>query len=196
MKPLITSGYDLTITLYAKYLYGDNCFEYSPHGFDEEQRVMTEVPISTNCLYYLISRATLVATGAMRRGFAEAGVENVSPAYLGVLISLWREDGVQAAELGRRAGLEPSSMTGLLDRMERDDLIRRQADPNDRRAQRIHLTSHGKAARDPALAVVEKVLGKVTRGVAEEDLALTKATLQKLLDNVQKERHPEQTRKP
>ena len=33
----------------------------------------------------------------------------VRPAYLGVLMSLWQEDGLRLAELGRRVALEPST---------------------------------------------------------------------------------------
>ena len=71
------------------------------------------------CPYYLITRVSLGATAAMKRGFIEAGIGFVRPAYLGSLMSLWREDGLKVIDLGRRAGLEPSTMTGLLDRMER-----------------------------------------------------------------------------
>ena len=93
------------------------------------------------CPYYLITRVSLGATAAMKRGFAEAGIGFVRPAYLGSLMSLWREDGLKVIDLGRRAGLEPSTMTGLLDRMERDGLVERRPDPADRRVLKIFLTA-------------------------------------------------------
>ncbi len=66
-----------------------------------------------DCPYHLVSRATLLVTSALRKELRDAGVDHVRPAYFGVLLSLWREDGLKAVELGRRAGLEPSTMTGL-----------------------------------------------------------------------------------
>ena len=84
------------------------------------------------CPYYLISRVSLVVTSALKKGFANAGVEQVRPAYLCALMSLWQEDGLKVIELGKKAGLEPSTMTGLLDRMERDGLVSRTTDPRDR----------------------------------------------------------------
>jgi DNA-binding MarR family transcriptional regulator len=99
----------------------------------------------TDCPYYLITRASLVTTAHLKRKLAEAGAGQIRPSYLGVLLSLWREDGLRGVELGRRAGLEPSTMTGILDRMERDDLVARRPDPDDRRAHRIHLTGRGRA---------------------------------------------------
>ena len=137
----------------------------------------------TECPYYLISRATLVVTSALRRDLAAAGVSNVKPAYLGVLMSLWNEDGLKVGELGRRAGLEPSSMTGLMDRMARDGLLIRQADPNDRRAQRIRLTPAGREAREPVSAVVNRTLQRMLEGVPGEDVTHFKEILKRLLAN-------------
>jgi DNA-binding MarR family transcriptional regulator len=142
----------------------------------------------TDCFYYLISRATLVATSVLKRELAAAGVPQVKPAYLGVLMSLWIEDGLAAAELGRRAGLEPSTMTGLLDRMERDGILSRCADPRDRRAQRIVLTEAGKRLQQPVLQVVEQTLANGSRGVSEEEISRTKDILRHFLVNMQEER--------
>lgn len=142
----------------------------------------------TDCLYYLISRATLSATAALKRGFATADVQDVKPAYLGVLLALWRHDGQRTAELGRRAGLEPSSMTGLLDRMERDGLIQRHADPDDRRAQCIALTDRGRHCELGVMGVVDETLARVTLGVDEDEVDQLKHLLRRMLANGRDER--------
>ena len=137
----------------------------------------------TNCPYYLITRTGLLVTAALKRELREAGVDQVRPAYLGVLMSLWREDGLNVSELGRRAGLEPSTMTGLLDRMERDDLVVRSADPADRRAHRIELTEVGRRVERPVTTVVERALTKSLEGIAEDELEQVKAVLRRVLAN-------------
>jgi DNA-binding MarR family transcriptional regulator len=135
------------------------------------------------CPYYLISRVSLVVTSALKKEFAASGVEQVKPAYLCVLMSLWPEDGLKVIELGKRAGLEPSTMTGLLDRMQRDNLVTRTPDPNDRRVLRIYLTKIGHQVRDPVLKVVDRVLSEVFAGVAEDDISQTKNLLRRILAN-------------
>jgi DNA-binding MarR family transcriptional regulator len=135
------------------------------------------------CPYYLISRVGLVVTSALKKGFANAGVEQVKPAYLCVLMSLWQEDGLKVVELSKRAGLEPSTMTGLLDRMERDDLVTRTPDSNDRRVLRIYLTQTGRQVRDPILKVVDRVLAEVFAGISEDDISHTKNLLRHVLAN-------------
>lgn len=137
-----------------------------------------------DCIYYLISRVTLTVTASLKKEFVSAGVARVKPAYLGVLISLWRDDGPKVVDLGRSAGLEPSTMTGLLDRMERDGLVFRSADPNDRRVQRIFLTEAGREVRDPIRRVVEKTLEKVFDGISDDDISKTVHFLRRVLANV------------
>lgn len=147
----------------------------------------------TDCPYYLISRSTLMVTAELKRGFASAGVEQVKPAYLGVLLCLWREDGLKMIELGQRAGLEPSTMTGLLDRMERDSLVHRENDPADRRAIRIFLTDKGRNVRKPVLRVLDQTLDKVFTGISPEALDQMKNTLTRILDNsLQQRQHGEE----
>jgi DNA-binding MarR family transcriptional regulator len=135
------------------------------------------------CPYYLISRVSLVVTSALKKGFADAGVQKVRPAYLCVMMSLWEEDGLKVIELGKKAGLEPSSMTGLLDRMERDGLVSRTMDPRDRRVLRIYLNESGQNARDPILNVIDDVLADVFAGISKEDISHTKNLLRHVLAN-------------
>lgn len=139
----------------------------------------------TECPYYLISRVALQVTSALKKGFVAAGVQKVRPAYLGVLMSLWRKDGLKVVELGRKAGLEPSTMTGLIDRMERDGLVARSVDPKDRRAQQIRLTALGRDVEAPVQAVVTGVISNVFTGISEKDLDQTKKLLRQVLSNVQ-----------
>ena len=139
------------------------------------------------CPYYLISRVSLVVTSALKKGFADAGVQKVRPAYLCVMMSLWEEDGLKVIELGKKAGLEPSTMTGLLDRMERDGLVSRTMDPRDRRVLRIYLNETGRNVRDPVLKVIDDVLADVFAGISKEDISHTKNLLRHVLANAHEE---------
>lgn len=140
----------------------------------------------TDCPYYLISRVYLLVTSALKKGFADEGVEIVKPAYLGVLLSLWREDGLKLGQLARRAGLEPSTMTGLLDRMERDGLAYRAADAKDRRSQVAFLTDTGRKIRDPVMRVVDKMLSHTFSDIPEKEFEGIKKTLKQVLVNAKK----------
>ena len=47
------------------------------------------------------------------------------------------------ADLAEMAGVTRATMTGLIDTLEKDGLVWREADPNDRRAMLVHLTESG-----------------------------------------------------
>lgn len=57
-----------------------------------------------------------------------------------VLAHLLRTDGIQQRELAEQMDITAITLTGLLDRMEREGWVERRADPIDRRAKRIFLT--------------------------------------------------------
>lgn len=149
---------------------------------------------TNNCPYYLITRASLSITAEIRKAFAAAGMGHVRPAYLGVLMCLWREDGLdealgklgspggmKIADLGRCAGLEPSTMTGVIDRMERDGLVRRENDPEDRRAQNVRLTDEGSRVRGDVITAVNSALGTVFAGIGTDAIEGLKGILRSVL---------------
>jgi DNA-binding MarR family transcriptional regulator len=83
-----------------------------------------------------------------------------------VLAHLLREDGVQQQRLAELMELTPITMTGLLDRLERDGWVERRPDPDDRRAKRIFLT-------EQVVPVTKKIraLGKEVRKFAVSGLS-------------------------
>ena len=61
--------------------------------------------------------------------------------------ALWMaNDPLSMGELSTQLGCDPSSATGIVDRLERKGLVRRVADPTDRRAKRVELTPEGRKA--------------------------------------------------
>lgn len=144
---------------------------------------MSQVPDPVDCPYYLISRASLAITAVLKKELTKVGAGEVRVSYLGVLLALWNADDCKIGDLGRRAGLEPSTMTGVLDRMVRDGLVERGPDPDDRRALRIRLTDAGRAIQQPILAAIDATMVRAMRGVDEADQEQIKASLRRVLAN-------------
>lgn len=61
-----------------------------------------------------------------------------------VLAQLWEEDGISLSELGQLLYFDNPTLTGVADRMERDGLLQRRRDDDDRRVVRVYLTAKGK----------------------------------------------------
>jgi len=65
-----------------------------------------------------------------------------------ILIALYEGDAESITALAKKVGLDKATLTGLLDRLERDGFVTRKASPGDRRAIQIHLTEKATRLRD------------------------------------------------
>lgn len=72
--------------------------------------------------------------------------------------------------LANRLDLENSSMTGLLDRLEKKGLIVRIPNPDDRRGFLIYLTPEGIKARDTIKSLVEDLDSKLRAEMSPEEI--------------------------
>ena len=63
-------------------------------------------------------------------------------------------EGTPSTNLGPKMGMEPTSLSRLLNAMEKRGLIIRSKNPNDGRSVLIHLTSFGRQKREDSKAVV------------------------------------------
>lgn len=87
----------------------------------------------------------------------------VAPGQFAPLVMLFEEDGLTQAELCRRINVEQPTMANTLERMERDGLIRRKADSDDRRRALVFLTPR---AKDIQAQVMEAARAVSNRAVA------------------------------
>lgn len=99
------------------------------------------------------------------------------PQYL-AMVALWETDDVTVGELGARLGLESSTLTPLLKRLEAQGLIARARDPNDERQVRLRLTQAGRALEAPACAVPAEMLAGADLSLA--DLSRIKGEIDRL----------------
>jgi DNA-binding MarR family transcriptional regulator len=75
--------------------------------------------------------------------YAESGREHGVTPQQGQLLCVLMAQSYGMGELGAMLGLAKSSLTGLVDRTERNGLVRREPDPQDTRAVRVALTAQG-----------------------------------------------------
>lgn len=82
----------------------------------------------------------------LRRPFdADAGGSGLTVPQISVLEELANEDGLSLKELSRRLSLSHSTVSGIIDRLEKRELVRRAVDEQDRRASRILLSPRVRA---------------------------------------------------
>jgi len=129
-------------------------------------------------LGYLINRAA--------RAFANQLATELRPFDVGigqwaVLLHLWGNDGMTQAQLARRVAIEQPTMVRTIDRMERDGLVARTPDPDDKRASRITLTERGWALRDALVPLAAGVNATATATLTDDEVETLKRLLAKLV---------------
>ncbi|MGW5644479.1 MarR family winged helix-turn-helix transcriptional regulator [Saccharopolyspora sp. NPDC003752] len=80
--------------------------------------------------------------------YAKSGREYGLTPQQGQLLCVLMSRSRGMSELGSMLGLAKSSLTGLVDRTERNGLVRREPDPQDTRAVRVALTAQGSKLAD------------------------------------------------
>jgi DNA-binding MarR family transcriptional regulator len=80
-------------------------------------------------------------------------------------------EGTPSTTLGPKMGMEPTSLSRLLNAMEQKNLITRTKHPEDGRSVLIHLTPFGKQKRDDSKEVVLQFNNQVTSHLNEEKIA-------------------------
>ena len=80
------------------------------------------------------------------------------PQYL-VLMVLWEEDGLSVNAISEKLMLNTNTLSPLLKRMEKMELLQRQRSPKDERSVLLNLTKKGAELKSLARPVPEKLLG-------------------------------------
>jgi MarR family transcriptional regulator, organic hydroperoxide resistance regulator len=132
-------------------------------------------------LGFLLAKASQRWNELLAERFVAAGFAEVRPAYGSVLIPLFEEDGLRMGELARRARLSKQTMTALVRRLERDDLVERRPDPVDARASRIYLTSRSRRFEPVAAATLADLRRRARRRLGSARADELEQTLRELL---------------
>ncbi|GAA0423936.1 MarR family transcriptional regulator [Acrocarpospora corrugata] len=107
--------------------------------------------------------------------YADSGREHGLTPQQGQLLCVLMAQPYGMSELGVVLGLAKSSLTGLVDRTERNGLVRREPDPQDLRAVRVALTPRGSR-------LAEEFYSETCRRVEKLSAGLTSAERDTLAD--------------
>lgn len=104
----------------------------------------------------------------------------VTYSQLLVLMVLWETDDVSVSDIGRRLLLDSGTLTPLLKRLERAEILSRTRDPADERRVRIRLTERGRALGDEAAVGHHRLVCELD-GAVDVDLSALRDTLRALI---------------
>jgi MarR family transcriptional regulator for hemolysin len=129
----------------------------------------------------LIANAARLLARLTDTRFRDIGI---SMSQLPVLVALKDGSSLSQKELTRLAGVEQPSMAQLLNRMERDGVIRRKPDPADGRSSLISLTARTLKLINPARAIMVEGNRDALAGFSDHEVSQLVALLQRVIANV------------
>lgn len=101
-----------------------------------------------------------------------------------VLAYLSREDGMTQSQLAEELDLGKVAVGGLIDRLEKGGLLRREADAADRRVNRVFLEPKSKSLIARMRKVSHRLNQQILGGLADADLETATATLGAMKRNI------------
>jgi len=104
----------------------------------------------------------------------------IHPGQDRLLSELWIQDGMSQTELIERLSVEPPTVTGTLQRLERDGFVRREPDAENRRVSRVFLTDAGRDLERPVRDAWREVEAELVAELSPAE----RGTLGELLDRV------------
>ncbi|CAM5447383.1 MarR family winged helix-turn-helix transcriptional regulator [Streptomyces abikoensis] len=119
----------------------------------------------------------LRSQGASGRGLSAGALDVL------VRLSGSGDEGLSIGEPARAGKASSRNVTGLVDTLERDDLVRRAQDPQDRRSVRVRITPAGRDWLESFRGPAQRGMAAVFQGFGPEELAALRHLCLRLVGN-------------
>ncbi|WP_051111795.1 MarR family winged helix-turn-helix transcriptional regulator [Sciscionella marina] len=134
-------------------------------------------------LGYEVNHAARLLANALRERIESLGVV---PGQFAQLLALYETDGLTQAQLCERVEIEQPTMANTLARMQRDGLITRVPDPQDRRRSLVMLTSRARDLEPDLVAAAREVIALATQGLTDQQVETFMTTIATVIANLDK----------
>lgn len=134
---------------------------------------------------FQISKIKQLGDRVFEKILTAQGIEAFNGAQGRILYVLWQEDGVPIKTIAERCGLAITSLTTMLERMEKSGLIIRQQDSGDKRKTLIFLTDKAKAMKEDYDAVSDRMSTIFYQGFTEVEIRNFEEHLERIRLNLE-----------
>jgi DNA-binding MarR family transcriptional regulator len=107
----------------------------------------------------------------------------ITPEQFGLMTHLWKQDGLSQQELAVLTCRDRANVTRIIDILEREEIVERRDDANDRRVFKIFLTQKGKGLEAGTADCAKQAIKDATQGSTKEEIETCMKVLRKTIDN-------------
>ena len=140
---------------------------------------------------FLITKIKQLHSRALAQCISDKGIDAFSGEQGKILFVLWQKDKITQKELATEIGLAKNTITVMLEKMEKKDLIRRITDENDKRKSLVILTDYAKSLKKSFDEISDEMLKKVYKGFSEEEIDKYEEYLHRIIKNLEEKREGE-----
>ena len=134
---------------------------------------------------FLITKLKQLHSRALAQCISEQGIDAFSGEQGKILFVLWQKDKITQKELATEIGLAKNTITVMLEKMEKNNLIRRITDENDKRKSLVILTDYAKSLKKSFDEISDEMLKKVYKGFSEEEIDKYEGYLHRIIRNLE-----------
>jgi MarR family transcriptional regulator for hemolysin len=131
---------------------------------------------------YVISNTGRKLNQKLQQLFHE---HDVTPEQWSLLMCLDEHDGITHKDLAHRTDKDPANITRLVDQLERKELVRRVANPGDRRSQLLYLTPNGRTNAHALAPIEANLVTQMLTDISEEEIQAFMSFMAKIKNNVE-----------
>ena len=132
---------------------------------------------------FLMAKIRQVSGRLFERKLKEYGIE-INSAQGRVMFALWQQDGMPINDLAQKTQLKKSTLTSMLDRLEKMGYLKRQPSKEDRRKILILRTNKDKALENRYVELSQEMTKLFYQGFKESEIERFEQDLAKILDNL------------
>lgn len=132
----------------------------------------------------LVGKLSHISHNFKQIRFSQLEEIGLYPGQPRLLHTLTEEDGISQRSLAQKMNITPATLTRMLQRMEKNDLIIRRADEKDQRIILVHLTKFGRETLKKLDALNEKAEHDLFGSLSEEDRETLSGYLGFILDRI------------
>lgn len=133
---------------------------------------------------FLITKIKQLQGRIFERLLAAHNISEFNGAQGRILFVLWEKDNIPISELAGQTGLAKTTLTSMLDRMEKQELIERISSPLDRRTVSIRLTRTASSLEKQYKQVSDEMNQIFYRGFTNDEVLALETALKRVLKNL------------
>ena len=133
---------------------------------------------------FLISKIKQISGRIFDKKLKRYGIGDLNTAQGRIIFSLWQHDNMPITELARQTALGKTTLTSMLDRLERSGYIVRKVDAKDKRKTLVALTEKSKSLEVRHEAVSKEMTSLFYDGLSEKQIDEFENMLKHILSNL------------